>query len=326
MATDYGAAAGGASAKGGSRPVIVVAGPTGSGKSALAVDLARTRDGVVINADSMQVYRELRVLSARPTAVEEAAVPHRLYGVLSAAERCSAGRWLRLALPEIEAAFAAGKIPVVVGGTGLYLRALMQGLADVPEIPAADVARAQARYEALGGAAFRETLRALDPDAADRLPASDRQRLIRAYAVVKATGRTLKDWQKGGTAAVVAARFATVVLLPPVEALYPALDARFDAMLAAGGMDEARAFAALGLDPSLPAAKAVGIRELLTYLAGDWDLATATAKAKQATRNFAKRQRTWLRHQIRADCLVETIYDSTAWPEIDEFARRFLSA
>lgn len=326
MATDYGAAAGGASAKGGSRPVLVVAGPTGSGKSALAVDLARAHDGVVINADSMQVYRELRVLTARPTAAEEAAVPHRLYGVLSAAERCSAGRWLRLALPEIEAAFATGKVPVVVGGTGLYLRALTQGLADVPEIPAADVAHAQARYEASGGTAFREDLRALDPDAADRLPASDRQRLIRAYAVVKATGRTLKDWQKGGATAFVAARFATVVLLPPVETLYPALDARFDAMMAAGGMDEARAFAALGFDPSLPAAKAVGVRELLTHLAGGWDLATAIAKAKQATRNFAKRQRTWLRHQIRADFLVENIYDSKAWPEIDEFAGRFLSA
>lgn len=308
------------------RPVLVVAGPTGSGKSALAVDLARTHDGIVINADSMQVYRELRVLTARPTAAEEAAVPHRLYGALSAAERCSAGRWLRLALPEIEAAFAAGKVPVVVGGTGLYLRALMQGLADVPEIPAADVAHAQARYEALGGEAFRETLRALDPDAADRLPASDRQRLIRAYAVVKATGRTLKDWQKGGAAAVVAARFATVVLSPPVETLYPALDARFDAMMAAGGLDEARVFAALELDPSLPAAKAVGVKELLLYLAGDWDLETAVAKAKQATRNFAKRQRTWLRHQIRADFLVENIYDSKAWPEIDEFVARFLSA
>lgn len=306
--------------------MLVVAGPTGSGKSALAVDLARAHDGVVINADSMQVYRELRVLTARPTAAEEATVPHRLYGVLSAAERCSAGRWLRLALPEIEAAFAAGKVPVVVGGTGLYLRALMQGLADVPEIPAADVAHAQARYEKLGGTAFREDLRALDPDAADRLPASDRQRLIRAYAVVKATGRTLKDWQKGGAAAAVAARFATVVLSPPVEMLYPALDARFDAMMAAGGMDEAQAFAALRLDPSLPAAKAVGVKELLLYLAGDWDLATAVAKAKQATRNFAKRQRTWLRHQIQADLLIENTYNSKAWPEIDAFVGRFLSA
>ena len=306
--------------------MLVVAGPTGSGKSALAVDLARAHDGVVINADSMQVYRELRVLTARPTAAEEATVPHRLYGVLSAAERCSAGRWLRLALPEIEAAFAAGKVPVVVGGTGLYLRALMQGLADVPEIPAADVAHAQARYEALGGTAFREDIRALDPDAAERLPASDRQRLIRAYAVVKATGRTLKDWQKDGAAAIVAARFATVVLLPPVETLYPALDARFDAMMAAGGMDEAQAFAALGLDPSLPAAKAVGVRELLLHLAGDWDLETAVAKAKQATRNFAKRQRTWLRHQIQADLLIENTYNSKSWPEIDAVAGRFLSA
>lgn len=304
----------------------MVAGPTGSGKSALAVDLARALDGIVVNADSMQVYRELTVLTARPTAAEEAAVPHRLYGVLPAAERCSAGRWLRLALPEIEAAFAAGKVPIVVGGTGLYLRALTRGLADVPEIPAASVARAQARYEELGGAAFREELRALDADAAGRLPASDRQRLIRAYAVVETTGRTLKDWHKEGAVGAVAARFATIVLSPPVEALYPVLDARFDAMMAAGGMDEARAFAALGLDPSLPAVKAVGVRELLLYLSGEWDLATAVAKAKQATRNFAKRQRTWLRHQIRADFSVETIYDSKAWPEIAGFIRRFLSA
>lgn len=306
--------------------MFVVAGPTGSGKSALAVDLARAFDGVVINADSMQVYRELRVLTARPTTAEEAAVPHRLYGVLSAAERCSAGRWLRMALPAIEEAFADGKVPVVVGGTGLYLRALMQGLADIPDIPAAEVARVQTRYEALGGEAFRADLRTLDPDAAGRLPASDRQRLIRAYAVVTATGRTLKDWQNDGTAAAIAARFATIVLTPPTDVLYPILDTRFDAMMSAGGMDEARAFAALGFDPSLPAAKAVGVRELLAHLAGEWDIETAFAKAKQATRNFAKRQRTWLRHQIASGYTLENTYNSNGWAEIEEYADRFLSA
>lgn len=327
MATDYGAATGGASAnRAPGRSVLVVAGPTGGGKSALAVDLARAHDGVVINADSMQVYRELRVLTARPTTAEEATVPHRLYGVLPAAERCSAGRWLRMALPEIEAAFAQGKVPVVVGGTGLYLRALIQGLADIPDIPATDVARAGALYDERGGEAFRADLRALDPDAADRLPASDRQRLIRAYAVVKATGRTLKDWHREGAANAVAARFATIVLTPPTDVLYPILDARFDAMMAAGGLDEARAFAALGVDPSLPAAKAVGVRELLAHLAGDLDLEAAVAKAKQATRNFAKRQRTWLRHQVRPDVSIESIYDSKAWAIADGFAGRFLSA
>jgi tRNA dimethylallyltransferase len=306
--------------------VLVVAGPTGSGKSALALDVAAVLPATIVNADSMQVYRELRVLTARPTSADEAKAPHRLFGVLAAAEACSAGRWLRLAMPEIEAAHAAKRLPIVVGGTGLYLKALLEGLAEIPEIPKAVTDEARVLHARLGGAAFREKLAALDPDAAGRLRASDRQRLIRAYAVVRATGRPLADWQKASVSGpALKARFAVVVLSPPRSTLAAALDARFDAMMAAGALDEVRALLALGLDPALPAMKAVGVPELRRFLDGDCALGEAVAAAKQATRNFAKRQMTWLRHQIRADMVHPARYGPEARADIIEFVRRFVA-
>jgi tRNA dimethylallyltransferase len=305
---------------------LVVAGPTGSGKSALALDVAAVLPVTIINADSMQVYRELRVLTARPTPADEAKAPHRLFGVLAVAEPCSAGRWLRLAVPAIEAAHAAKRLPIVVGGTGLYLKALLEGLAEVPEIPKAVADEARALYARLGGGAFREKLAALDSDAAGRLRVSDRQRLIRAYAVVRATGRPLADWQKASIPGpALKARFAVVVLSPPRAALAAALDARFDAMMAEGALDEVRGLLALGLDPTLPAMKAVGVPELRRFLDGDCSLAEAVAAAKRATRNFAKRQMTWLRHQIRADMVHPACYTPEARADIVDFVRGFLA-
>src|SRR5512144_3283938 len=177
-------------------PVLIVGGPTGSGKSALALDAAEAFAGTVINADSMQVYRELRVLTARPSPSDEARVPHRLFGVLPAAERCSAGNWLGLAQAEIVTARNAGRLPIVVGGTGLYLKALSQGLAEVPPVPAAIRAEAEALYAEIGGEAFRRELARVDPQGASRLPPTDRQRFVRAYEVARATGRPLSDWQR----------------------------------------------------------------------------------------------------------------------------------
>ena len=309
-------------------PVICVAGPTASGKSALALDLAEALDGVVINADSMQLYRDLRIVTARPGPEAMARAPHRLYGVLAAAEPCSAARWRTLALDEIAAARAAGRVPIVVGGTGLYLRALTAGLAAVPEIPAPVRAVARARHARIGGAAFRAELGRRDPEAADKLAAGDSQRLIRAWEVIEATGVPLADWQRrrgtqegeGGVGGPV----RTLVLAPPRAALYAAADARFAAMVERGAVAEVEALDALGLAPGLTAMKAVGVRELRRYLAGELSLDDAIAAAQRATRNYAKRQLTWFRHQMPADRVFEALYRAGAAPPIMAEARRFL--
>lgn len=278
-------------------PVLMIAGPTASGKSALALALAEAAGGVIVNADSMQVYRELHILTARPDAAALARVPHRLYGVLSAVEACSVGRWRLMALDEITAAHAEGALPILAGGTGLYLKALMSGLAELPEIPAAIRAAAGARHAALGGAAFHAELAARDPAAAARLRPSDRQRLIRAWEVIEATGRSLADWQDG-TAGAGDMTILPILVLPPRAALYAACDARVAAMIEARALEEVRALLALRLDPALPAMKAIGVRELGAVLDGTASLAEATARMQQATRNYAKRQLTWLRHQM----------------------------
>jgi tRNA dimethylallyltransferase len=288
------------SAAEGKPPVVVIAGPTASGKSALALELAAALGGTVINADALQVYRDLRVLSARPDMAATARVPHRLYGYLDAAERGSAGHWRRLALAEIAAAHRAGRLPIVVGGTGLYLRALQYGLAAIPPVPAEMRGEAAELHCRLGGAAFRERLATFDPAASARLPAGDRQRLVRAYEVVRATGVPIGEWQRRA-AAVSPCRFATVLLAPPRQALYAGCDARFRGMIAAGALAEAAALMARGLDAGLPAMKAVGVPELLRHLRGEIGLDEAVGLAQRATRRYAKRQMTWFRHQMAPD-------------------------
>ncbi len=306
-------------------PVVIIAGPTASGKTALALDVARAFAGTVINADSMQVYRELKVLTARPRADDEAAAPHRVFGVLAASEACSVGRWLKMAAAEIEAARRDGRLPVVVGGTGLYLNALIEGLAEVPEIPPAVDAEVRRRFDDIGGEAFRAELATRDPEAAAKLPVGDSQRLKRAMAVVKATGRPLADWQRRQrSASWVVARFGVIALMPPRERLYAACDARFAAMMASGALDETRALAALGLDRGLPAMKALGVPELSRHLAGEISLAAAVAAAQQATRNFAKRQLTWLRNQLAADHVIEALYGPEHRADTLTWVKRFL--
>jgi tRNA dimethylallyltransferase len=284
-------------------PVVVIAGPTASGKSALALSLAETAAGTIINADSLQSYRDLRILTARPDAVAEARVPHRLYGYLDAPQRGSAAGWRELALAEIAAAFEAGRLPILVGGTGLYLRALQHGLAPVPEIPEAVRREVAELWEKLGPAAFREQLGRFDPESAARLKPRDRARLIRAYEVVRATGVSLIDWRQRGHPAV-PYRFSTVLLMPPREQLYAACDARFAAMMEQGALAEAAALAARRLDPSLPAMKAVGVPELLRHIRGEISLDEAVAAGQRATRRYAKRQMTWFRHQGTVDLVL----------------------
>lgn len=279
------------------RDVLVVGGPTASGKSTLALDLARRFDGVVVNGDALQVYRDLRILSARPGPEEEAAVPHRLYGVLDGSERCTVARWRTMALDAIADAFAEGRIPVVAGGTGLYLRSLMQGIADIPDIPP-EIRQSTAELHAfLGGEAFREELARRDPKAAARLHPGDRQRLVRAFEVMAATGRSIVDWQAAPGSAPDGLAFHFIGLMPPREVLYAACDNRFQAMLEEGALEEARALDARRLPPDLPVMKAVGVPELRRHLSGELPLAEASALARQSTRRYAKRQLTWFRHQ-----------------------------
>ncbi len=310
-------------------PVVLVTGPTASGKSGLALALAEAFDGVVINADSMQVYRELRVLTARPGAGEETRAPHRLYGVLPGRERCSAGRWRQLALAEIAAAGRAGRLPILVGGSGLYLRALSKGLAEVPPVPEAVREAARARHRELGAAAFHAELAARDPAMAARLAAGDSQRLVRAWEVAEATGRSLAEWQAGAAGAAEGApyRFLRLVCLPPRPALYAACDARLRAMIEQGALEEVRALLALRLDPRLPVMRALGVKQLGRHLAGELGLAEAIAQAQQATRNYAKRQMTWLRTQTpqdEADAVMHTEqYSESLDPRIFNIIRQF---
>jgi tRNA dimethylallyltransferase len=306
-------------------PVLVVAGPTASGKSALAIDAAREFDGVVINGDSMQVYRDLRILTARPDPADEARAPHRLFGVLDAAEVCSAGRWLAMAVDEIAAARDGGKLPIVVGGTGLYLKALLEGLAPVPEV-AADLRRETRDLHArLGGEAFRAALAEIDAEAAAALPAGDGQRLIRAYEVAKGTGRTLAEWQGEPPAEpALDAAFAVVVLAPPRDTLYAAVDARFREMVDQGAVAEAATLVARGLDMGLPAMKAVGVRELAASSDGTVSLEDAIAAGQKATRNYAKRQLTWLRNQMPTGEVFVAQYSESLKPKIFSLIRQFL--
>ena len=290
--------------------VIIIVGPTASGKSALALALAEHYGGTIINADALQCYRDLRILTARPGFAEAQRAPHRLYGFLDAAERGSAARWRDLALVEIAAATETGSLPILVGGTGLYLRALREGLAPVPDIPPTIRSEAIALFAELGGSAFREALARLDPVSAARFPPGDKTRLTRAFEVVRATGKPIGQWQKSA-AAPAPYRFATILLTPPRAALYAACDGRFAAMIENGGLDEACALLERALNPDLPAMKAVGVPELFRHLRGEIGREAAIAAAQQATRHYAKRQMTWFRHQLDAELICVEQYSES---------------
>ena len=259
---------------------------------------------VLINADSMQVYRELRVLTARPDAHDEARFDHRLYGVMSAAERCTAARWRELAMREIDAVWTAGGVPIVVGGTGLYIRALLEGIAPVPDIPAAVRAAAAERYDVFGATAFHVALGERDPEAAARLAVGDRQRLLRAWEVVEATGRPLSSWQDDAPEPGLGGQILKILVAVERDELYRRCDSRFDAMVEAGALDEVAGLFAAGLDPELPAMKALGVAALGAHLRGEIDRHAAAERVRRETRNFAKRQMTWFRHQYGPDATV----------------------
>jgi tRNA dimethylallyltransferase len=293
---------------------VLIAGPTASGKSALALALAEHFGGVVINADSMQVYRELRILTARPSPADEACAPHRLYGTVGAAEPFSVARWLE----DLRGILAEERrLPIIVGGTGLYFEALTQGLADIPPIPAA----LRSEVRALGTDALHDTLSARDPVMAARLEAGDRQRLARALEVVLATGRSLAAWQSEAAAAPLLplGDVSAFVLSPPRAELYAAIDGRFAAMMTAGAVDEVRALEALGLPADVPILKALGVAPLQALLAGAMAKEDAVKAAQTASRQYAKRQLTWFRNKFMSWKWLETKYSKKTFDQALSF-------
>ena len=278
---------------------VLIAGPTASGKSALALELALAAGGVVINANSMQVYRDLRIITARPTDGDEARVPHRLYGHVDAAVNFSAGAWVGDAAKALEEAKAEGRLPIFIGGTGLYFKALTAGLSVVPPIPAEVREDVRARLERNGVEALHAELAASDPRAAERLNLRDRTRIARALEVVEATGRSLLDWHHEGQPPLLPRdSFRAVFLAPERDELYARIDARFDAMLGAGALKEVERLADRNLDPLLPAMKAHGVPALIRHLRGELSLEQAATIGRADTRHYAKRQFTWFRHQL----------------------------
>lgn len=306
---------------------VLIAGPTASGKSALALRLAealaRVGGAVIINADSMQLYRELAVLTARPGQAEMDRVPHRLYGIRHAWEPCSAGQWAELAAAEIRASWQCGRIPVLVGGTGLYFRALTVGLAAIPDIESQVRQAARQRMARLGPVAFHAALAARDPQTAAGLRPTDPQRLLRAWEVLAQTGRPLAAWQQDPVRAPFSdgeVNFIPIALMPERAEIYRRCDLRFDAMIAQGALDEVAALDKLArahaLPDNLPLLRAVGMPHLRAYLHGELDRATAIEKAKTATRRYAKRQMTWIRHQMIAWNIINAQDSESLYSEI----------
>jgi len=279
--------------------VVLIAGPTASGKSALALALAEQLGGTIVNADSMQVYRDLRVITARPSPTQEARVPHRLYGHVDAAENYSVGRWCRDVAEALAEIAAQGRVAVLVGGTGLYFKALTRGLAAVPPIPADIRSDVRGRMQSEGVAALYAELARLDPLTRQRLMPNDRSRISRALEVVLATGRSLTDWHRDGQPALIDPdRAAKVFVVCERNRLVAQIERRFAAMLAAGALDEVRELSRRRLDPLLPAMKAHGVPWLIRHLKGEISLDQAAAGAIMDTRRYAKRQVTWFRNQM----------------------------
>ncbi len=278
--------------------IWLIAGPTASGKSALALRLAQKIGAEIVGADALQIYRDLRVVTARPSREEEAWVPHHLVGTVDGADGWSVGTWSRAAAQEITEITGRGRSVVVVGGTGLYFRALTHGLAKIPPTPPEVRDQVAADYDALGEVAFRRRLAQADPAAAARISPGDRQRLARAWEVFAASGVSLTDWQGRTDPVLPAGSYSMVALEPDRKRLYDRCDARMAMMLAAGALEEVAELMARDLDPALPIMKAVGVRELAAQLKGELTPAQALTAAQQETRRYAKRQSTWQRGQM----------------------------
>ena len=288
----------------GEERAVLIAGPTASGKSSLALSLANAaikagRKPVILNADSMQVYRELHIISARPSADDDALMPHKLYGFVSASEAYNTGRWLDDIAAELNA-LPERALPIIVGGTGLYFKALTEGFAAMPQVP--DDVRTELRdqLEQEGAAALHAHLATLDPQTAENLKPLDSQRILRALEIVKVSGRSIRDYQSEAQSNPLlnAAKCQKIVALPDRAALYQRIEDRFDGMVAAGGLEEVEALQSLALNASLPAMKAIGVPQFIDHLSGKCSIEEAIDSAKQESRRYAKRQMTWMRNQM----------------------------
>ncbi len=277
--------------------VVCIAGPTASGKSAFALSLAKKLGGEIVNADALQVYADLQIISARPNLEDMAQAPHHLFGHIDGGERYSAGRWLEQAVPIIIDIMARGRVPIIIGGTGLYFKALLQGLAKVPQPSAQARANAQNILTEQGIGALRARAEQLDPAAAARILGDDPQRLLRVVEVAQSSGVSLSYWQAQTQPIIGKADWRGAVLTPPRDGLYERINARFDGMVESGGIDEVARLYARGLNPMLPAMKAIGVPQIISALNGEQSLETALETAKRETRRFAKRQFTWFRGQ-----------------------------
>lgn len=278
-------------------PIQLIAGPTASGKSALALEQACRVDAMIINADSQQLYADLRILTARPSRQEEALADHRLYGLADASEAWSVGHWCRAVMDLLAQSASQDRPVIIVGGTGLYFSALTRGLAEIPAVPADVRASVETEYREIGETAFRSRLKPFDPGAAGTIERGDRQRLVRAMSVLRHTGRTLSHWQASTQPLLEPGSWKGLVLEPDRVSLYQRCDARADRMMHDEAVDEVKALLGRQLDPNLPAMKAVGVRELGQLLDGKMSFDEALEALKQATRNYAKRQLTWFRNQ-----------------------------
>ena len=303
--------------------IIILIGPTASGKSSLALSLAKAFDGDIINADSMQVYKDLRVLSARPSEADELLALHKLYGVLDASESCSAARWRDMAVEAISDSLAQGRLPIICGGTGLYIKALTDGLNQVPEIP--DQIRDEVReLQARDVEALHLALKDVDPEMAEILNPTDSQRMARALEVFRATGKSLTWWQAQAPIKTPPAdwNFTTIALLPPREILYDRCNRRFDLMLKEGALEEIAELEKRKLPNSLPCMRALGVPELIAYSRGEMSLAEAAERSCMLTRRYAKRQVTWINNQIISKKIINEQYSEKLNPEIFAFIRK----
>jgi tRNA dimethylallyltransferase len=302
-------------------PYIMIAGPTASGKSQLAIDLARRLGGAVINADSMQLYADLTVLTARPQPQEIQDIPHHLFGICDAAHRASVAEWLGLAATAIANVRAAGQLPIIVGGTGMYLQAGLRGIAPVPDVPADLHQHCIDLYRELGGAKFRDALAGYDADIAARLVDGDSQRLVRAMGVAMATDRPLSWWQQQPHKGALLGSVVTIAMMPPRPTLYDRINQRFDHMLMHGAVDEVARLMARQLDPGLPLMKALGVKPIADFLKGDITKDDAAFIAKRDSRRYAKRQMTWIRNNFNAQITVEKKYSESLYEKIFSLIR-----
>ena len=286
---------------------VIICGPTGAGKSSLALNLAEKFKGVIINADSVQIYREIKILSGRPTSDDYRRAPHRLYGIMSIFKPCTLGIWRKMALETIRECELSGRLPIICGGTGLYIKFLLDELSAIPEIPPSIKLEAREKLEDLGNENFRELLSKNDPVSARRIKSGDTNRLLRAWEVLTATNKPLSYWHEQSEETGSQHKFFKVCLMPERKALYSKCDKRFLDFIEQGAAEEARALDFITVSPELPASKTLGLIELIKYTKGELELSDAIEQAQRTTRRYAKRQLTWFRHQFDEDFLIQNL-------------------